>query len=225
MLTCGFLEPINKEISKRLLALDNPSTEEFSLGIWNLGLALTTENDKEVLNNVLDFATRIEYHHVGLTPKAYLAHPVRVAGMTLFFSNPREQKILGTVALLHNVLEVSNMNIRDLELKTDSTVAAYIQLLTVQRDLQNDGAYLNHYYNSISSTPHQLALVKIIDKLDNLIMLGLNPDEDIRIKYLNEIENYVLPMVKKNLPELTNYMESLIIYNRQNGLIEKSKYL
>jgi hypothetical protein len=68
-------------------------------------------------------------------------------------------------------------------------------------------------------------VVKIIDKLDNLFILGLNPDEEVRKRYLNEISNYILPLVKQFLPQLANYFENLVLFNQANGMIDKKKYL
>ena len=225
MLTYGFLEDIEIEISKRLLALENPESEKFSESLWELGMNEISIDDQEQLRKVFSFAASIEYHHVGLSPKAYLAHPIRVAGMTLFLSPNSEKKLLGTIALLHNVLEVSTVSSKKLTDETEHEVAESIQILTVNRDLQENIDYLNKYYSSIETTPHSLSVVKIIDKLDNLFILGLNPDEAVRQRYLNEITTYVLPLVKKFLPQLANYFENLVLFNQANGMIDKKKYL
>ncbi len=225
MLTCDFLESIDKEISKRLYALENPETETFSESLWEKGIKSLSPNTQTYLNKILSFASSIQYHHVGLSSKAYCAHPIRVAGMTLILSHESEKQLLGSVALLHNVLEVSSINVEELRLRTDNITTEYIQKLTVTRDLQEDPAYLNQYYNSIASTSHKLSIVKIIDKLDNLFMLGLNPDSNVKASYLTEIENYVLPLVEDSLPILTEYMKSLVSYNRKNEIIDKSKFL
>ncbi len=225
MLTYGFLEDIEIEISKRLLALENPESEKFSESLWELGMNEISIDDQEQLRKVFSFAASIEYHHVGLSPKAYLAHPTRVAGMTLFLSPNSEKKLLGTIALLHNVLEVSSVSFNQLKEETGHDVAESIQILTVSRDFQENTDYLNKYYKSIELTPHYLSVVKIIDKLDNLFILGLNPDEEVRKRYLNEISNYILPLVKQFLPQLANYFENLVLFNQANGMIDKKKYL
>ena len=225
MRTCDFLEDIEIEISKRLFALENPESEKYSEYLWKLGMNEISVDDQEQLRKVLRFASSIDYHHVGLSPKAYLAHPIRVAGMTLFLSSNSEKKLLGTIALLHNVLEVSTVSSKKLTDETEHEVAESIQILTVNRDLQENIDYLNKYYSSIETTPHSLSVVKIIDKLDNLFMLGLNPDEAVRQRYLNEITTYVLPLVKKFLPQLANYFENLVLFNQTNGMIDKKKYL
>jgi (p)ppGpp synthase/HD superfamily hydrolase len=225
MLTCAFLEDIEIEISKRLLALENPESERFSESLWELGMNEISVDDQEHLTKIFCFAASIDYHHVGLSPKAYLAHPTRVAGMTLFLSPNSEKKLLGTISLLHNVLEVSSVSSKKLIEEAGHEVADSIQILTVTRDLQENIDYLNNYYSSIKSTPHSLSVVKIIDKLDNLFMLGLNPDEAVRQRYLNEISHYVLPLVKQFLPQLANYFENLVLFNQANGMIDKEKYL
>ena len=225
MLTYGFLEEIEIEISKRLLALENPESENFSESLWERGLNEISIDDQERLRKVFSFASSIEYHHVGLSQKAYLAHPIRVAGMTLFLSPNSKKKLLGTIALLHNIYEVSSVSFNQLIEEIGHDVADSIQILTVNRDLQENIDYLNKYYSSIEKTPHSLSVVKIIDKLDNLFMLGLNPDEAVRQRYLNEINTYVLPLVKKFLPQLGNYFENLVLFNQTNGMIDKKKYL
>ena len=225
MLICGFLEDIEIEISKRLMALENPESEKFSESLWELGMNEISIDDQEHLRKVFSFAASIEYHHVGLSPKAYLAHPTRVAGMTLFLSPNSEKKLLGIISLLHNVLEVSSVSYKKLIEETGHEVADSIQILTVSRDFQENTDYLNKYYNSIALTPHSLSVVKIIDKLDNLFMLGLNPDEAVRQRYLNEISHYVLPLVNQFLPQLANYFENLVLFNQANGMIDRKKYL
>lgn len=224
MLTCGILEDIETEIDKRLKALESPENEIFSENIWNVGLNGLDLDEQQYLTNILSFASSLDYHHPGLTSKAYLAHPIRVAGMVILFSQKTEQKILGAISLLHNVLEVSTINYERLESEVGLIVANSVKKLTVERNLQEKTEYLNNYYQAIASTSHSLSIVKIVDKLDNLFMLGLNPDESVRNRYLCEIENYVLPLVDHYLPELSDYIEKLVIYNRENGVIDRIKY-
>jgi len=225
MLTCGILEEIETEIGKRLNALENPENETFSEKIWNFGLKDLAIDDQQYLTSILSFASSLDYNHPGLTPKAYLAHPIRVAGMAILLSQKIEQKILGAISLLHNVLEVSSINYEKLESEVGPVVANSIKILTVERDLQEQTEYLNSYYKAIASTSHSLSIVKIVDKLDNLFMLGLNPDVAVRNRYLGEIEEYILPLVNHYLPDLKVYMENLVTYNRENGVIDRIKYL
>jgi (p)ppGpp synthase/HD superfamily hydrolase len=225
MLTCGIFEDIEIEISKRLNALENSENDTFSEKIWNVGLKKLDYNEQQYLINILSFASSLDYHHPGLTTKVYLAHPIRVAGMAILFSQKTEKKIIGAISLLHNVLEVSSITYEKLESEVGPVVGSSIKTLTVERGLQDNTDYLNNYYNAIASTSHSLSIVKIVDKLDNLFLLGLNPDDAVRKRYLNEINNYILPLVKQFLPGLTHYFEKLVEFNEENGLIDKKKYL
>ena len=60
-----------------------------------------------------------------------------------------------------------------------------------------------------------------MDKLDNLFIIGLNPNKKIRIKYIDEIKEYILPMVKKNIPQIYNYYKLLIKDSYQKGYYNK----
>ena len=53
------------------------------------------------------------------------------------------------------------------------------------------------------------SIVKALDKLDNLFVLGLNPDEAIRANYIGEIREYVIPMAERYLPTIKNYFVEL----------------
>jgi hypothetical protein len=69
--------------------------------------------------------------------------------------------------------------------------------------------------------PLSARVVKIVDKLDNLFVLGLNPDASVRKKYLAEIEDFVLPMAAATLPRLITYMRDLVQDCRLTGFIER----
>ena len=68
------------------------------------------------------------------------------------------------------------------------------------------------------SQSHACRLIKILDKLDNLFLLHLNPNKDVINKYLLEIEKHIMPMVKKDLPVLLTYFEELFINTKKISL-------
>jgi hypothetical protein len=57
--------------------------------------------------------------------------------------------------------------------------------------------------------PH-VRVIKILDKLDNLFVLCLNPSDEVRHQYLADIETFVLPMVASDLPALLPYITALV---------------
>ena len=63
--------------------------------------------------------------------------------------------------------------------------------------------------------------VKVLDKLDNLFMLGLNPNDEVRDRYLEEIKEYIVPLAKKMDDDLAVYIEKLIVYNKNVGHFTK----
>jgi (p)ppGpp synthase/HD superfamily hydrolase len=166
--------------------------------------------------NAYDFAVNIDYDHVGLSSDAYLVHPLRVAEMVAGLSQPLEIDYV-IIALLHNVLEVGGVDIKELEDKFGEIVSDSIQILTVDREQQWDEVYKKEYYEHINAGYEGMKIVKVIDKLDNMFMLGLNPDEQVRMKYLDEINTHVIPIAKKVLPHLIEYLEVLSEDAKQIG--------
>lgn len=171
---------------------------------------------QEKIFHVLAYSKTIEYKHVGLSSEAYFAHPLRV---TRFVLQLERQFNLDTViiALLHNVLEVSSLTKDVLAQNTNEKVATSISLLTVNRSKADDPIYKKEYYEKLSGGFAGARIVKIFDKLDNLFLLCLNPDDEAREGYLQEIEKYIIPEVDMLLPELSSYYRQLVDNCRDVG--------
>ena len=178
--------------------------------LWDECMGIIDEVQKTQLEQVYNYAKRIVYRHVGLSSKIYFAHPLRVASYTILFTekSPIEAGIIG---LLHNVLEVSNTSHADLKKRFGFQILNIIETLTVDRNFEWDSKYKKDYYSAIESLPVNARIVKIIDKFDNLFTLELNPDTQIKSRYLKEIKQYILPMVKRDLPFMYTYFKKLII--------------
>lgn len=209
------LETIEKERASRLSFLRKPDD---SIVRVFADTVLRQEDDttQRRLNDAWDYALSLDYHHPGQSKEVYLAHPMRVA--MLYSQSVRPMDTTGVItAMLHNVKEVSDIPDDELLSSVGEDVANAIFTLTVEREIQWDAAYKNSYYEKIESSQPFTHRVKILDKLDNLFLLCLNPSDEIRERYLNEIEKWVLPMTKKSLPELYDYMCELVIDNRHIG--------
>lgn len=178
-------------------------------------------DDFQKILSAYNFAITIDYDHVGLSSDAYLIHPLRVSEMVIRLSYSLEVDFV-IIALLHNVLEVGDVDIMQLQDKFGGRVARSIQTLTVDRDMQWDEEYKKEYYSCINNGYKGMKVVKVIDKLDNMFMLGLNPDAEVRAKYLGEINMYVIPMAKKVLPHLVKYLEVLSDDAKQVGYFLKN---
>nr|WP_320026563.1 hypothetical protein [uncultured Acetobacterium sp.] len=171
---------------------------------------------QEKIFEVLEYAKTIEYKHVGLSSEAYFAHPLRVARFVLQLERQFDMDTT-TIALLHNVLEVSSLTKNVLAQDTNENVAASISLLTVNRSKADNPIYKKEYYEKLSGDFVGARIVKIFDKLDNLFLLCLNPDDIVRQRYLQEVEKYIIPEVDMLLPELSSYYRQLVKNCRDIG--------
>lgn len=162
----------------------------------------------------------MEYQHAGLSSASYLAHPLRVTEMilTMVPEAPAETLI---IAMLHNVLEVGQVSEAELEQRFGTDVLQALKDLTVDRDQQWDASYKRDYYQRLTDGDAGARIVKVMDKLDNMFLLGLNPDDEIRRRYLEEIETYILPMARQDIPSLVQYLTNLINDCRCSGYLEQ----
>lgn len=212
------LDDIAIERERRLMGLYEPDSHAHEL--WRRALtSLPTDLERERLRVVFQFAKNIKYHHVGLTSDIYFSHPLRVAAIGLLIDADHDSRV-GALGILHNVLEVSHVSADTMEKNFGRNISEQVVALTVDRNIQWDRTYKTAYYKDLMAGPHFTRVVKIIDKLDNLFLLGLNADEDVREKYLSEIEDFVLPMAAETLPELLAYMLNLVNNCRITGFIK-----
>jgi (p)ppGpp synthase/HD superfamily hydrolase len=147
----------------------------------------------------------------------YLEHPVRVARMVAQTAPDADAEVL-EAALLHNVFEVGGLAADDLEAAGyGERVSAGVRLLTIDRDRETDRGYLAAYYGRIESFGPWLALIKCIDRLDNV--LGLQPfgGEFVRGGYLDLTLEFVVPMARRVEPSLGDYIEEAVTYARTVG--------
>tara|TARA_B110000027_G_C16096059_1_gene290853 strand:+ start:167 stop:832 length:666 start_codon:yes stop_codon:yes gene_type:complete len=182
--------------------------------LWRKAIKTVNNKQKNKLILAYNHAQSISYNHSGLSSEIYLAHPIRVASLAILLSsnNPVE---VGIIGLFHNVLEVSKTSEIEIKKKYGGRIHNIISKLTVNRSLQWDPSYKQEYYYSINQLPQNARIVKVIDKFDNLFLLGLNQDKEVRFKYLSEIKTHVMPILKNDLPFLETYFNELILHCEQ----------
>ncbi len=208
---------IDQQRSIRIAQLRQPEPEKLR-NLLELKLAAASISDAE---HWIDFAFGIDYKHVGLSSQTYLMHPLRVAILNLE-SVEFPSKNGFVLALFHNILEVSTLTLPHLKELFGKTIAESIETLTVDRTRQWDWSYKQSYYNGILQSEDWVGQVKIVDKLDNLYTLFLNPDAQIRDKYLAEVERWIIPMAEQLLPTVVNLLIDLTkeTRNREYGAID-----
>ena len=170
-------------------------------------------NSLEDSSDIEAFAVGIEaqkYHHGKLSNAQYMAHPYRVA-QRIIEQYPGVDKTYIKLALCHNIKEVAGID-EDLFNQLGPELVEYVDTLTVDRQIEWDQDYKRAYYLKISEKKIT-RIVKIFDKLDNLFVLSENSDKNIKLMYLAEIEEHLMPFVKLDLFTHLDYFQSLIDIN------------
>lgn len=161
-------------------------------------------------------ASSLSYHHPGQDTQTYLAHPLRVASLYLDVA-PAPSGWGVSLALLHNVLEVAKVDEAALASEFGTPFFDALVILTVDRAQQWDEIYKDRYYGAIGASPTDVGAVKVIDKIDNLYLLSLNANDEVRARYLAEIERWVLPLAERCVPVAVPLMCELVARNRAIG--------
>lgn len=216
-----FFKNYNFERKRRIKSIkvfDNQALKDWNKIIKDKKLI----KHKEEFNNYFNFCKNLNYlHHNG---QIYFSHPLRVATIAYKFRKySKSQKNLIKLALFHNIIETSDCKLSFLKKLLGKQITRQIKILTVDRKKQWNNQYKKNYYKEINSHNKNTRLIKIIDKLDNLFTIGLCKSDSIRKKYIEEIENYILPMVKKDIPVLNKYFSGLIKESYNLGYY-KNKY-
>ena len=155
------------------------------------------------------FAENIQYVHPGLDTKSYLVHPLRVATLSGLFTT--ENKLLtAKVGLLHNVYEVGVVEPTTIIEQFGQSIHLALETLKVDRDRHSNSEYLSSYYSAIAQLPNGLGIVKVVDKIDNLYTLNLTATSETRLKYLTEIEQYLVPLCENVCPQISHTLLNII---------------
>lgn len=170
-----------------------------------------------------DFATGIDYRHGNLPSRIYLNHPIRVA-TTIAREVPNVTEETLIIGLLHNVIEVSQVSSSEIRALFGSNVISAIQALTVDRNRRDKG-YLEEYYSRIEATSIECAIVKVVDKLDNIYMVCFIPSEETRLLYLDEIEDWVIPLASRVIPQIGIRIRDATTVMREIGFLSRDAEL
>jgi (p)ppGpp synthase/HD superfamily hydrolase len=206
---------IQEERMQRINGLTNPDPVAWE--IWERALTNCDVKTRQKLINIYNIASSIKYHHSNTSSEVYFAHPLRVAALSFIYSGDSDAAIIG---LLHNILEVADGGLSYISNKLEPIILIQIQSLNVNRKYQWDIKYNLEYFSRLQNGPRAAIVVKVFDKLDNLFVLGLNPDDMVREKYLAHFEKFMLPMISSQTPDLLNYAIEMISDARRVGFIQ-----
>ncbi|MBR0451191.1 MAG: helix-turn-helix domain-containing protein [Oscillospiraceae bacterium] len=164
----------------------------------------TTAKQKKMENTAkaLDFA--VKAHDGQLRKKSdipYISHPLTLACHCLAMDICDDAVI--AACLLHDVIEDCGVT-RD-ELPVDEETKHIVELLTREKDDSRREKILKEYYGAISGNP-KAALIKCVDRCNNLSTMSWGLSRDRQFRYIDETDRYVLPLLKvvKAVPEFNN---------------------
>lgn len=175
------------------------------------------------IERALAFAKSLESNNASHpSMRAYFSHPLRVARLAFQLLTPPSVEIV-SIGLLHNVFEVTGLTEGELlEAGFSERMASGIRLMTVDRERQFDDAYLTSFYRRIHDFGDDLALIKCVDKLDNLLAFQLF-DGAVRDQYLETTDRFVTPLAAQLSTAFGDYFASVIRYMRAAGCDQELK--
>ncbi len=141
-----------------------------------------------------------------------ILHPLRVSFYsTIFFKNNYD---LMSLCIFHNLFEIENINKIEYKKFINKKTFKHIEALTIDKKKKFNRKYVAQYYKKLMKSPKIVQFAKCLDKFDNLYNLNKNPDINIKKKYLKEIKNYIVPIVKNN-KIFNKYLKLMIKTNYQ----------
>jgi (p)ppGpp synthase/HD superfamily hydrolase len=169
--------------------------------LWSY-LAKKSNNEHVLeLNKLRNYIEKVQFTHLGFSQKDYFLHILRVASMAGIVNT--DYRILSTkMGFLHNIYEVTNLDSSQISLEFGNEIKEILNILKIDRKLQNNYTYLEVYYEEIYKLPFNLGVVKVLDKLDNLYSLNDTATSEMKENYLLEIDTYVVPLCKKVAPQI-----------------------
>ncbi len=177
-----------------------------------------SESEIALIEDSLTFAANQDYG-TNILYKYYVGHPIRVAQLCALWLQKLNEKNVALIqaALIHNALEKEVLTPEQLHAEYNSWIQKTIVTITVDRDDQQNADWAHRYYTELSKLDKYGQMLKVFDKFDNIYALCLNSDADIRNSYLDEIEEYILPVLNKHAPFWTEYFNKLIQSTRKLG--------
>ena len=161
-----------------------------------------------------NFSKNLAYTHPGLDSNIYFYHPLRVCLLSTKIRQKLSSELM-TLCLLHNIFETTDIDPSIISKIFGKKITTQLNILTVNRKNKLKKNYKKNYYKNIKKANKNVIITKILDKLDNLYLLKMNKNLKIKKRYLKEIEDFLMPLIKGNLENLYLYFKNLIEFSKQ----------
>lgn len=137
---------------------------------------------QSLYQKALVFATKAHQWQTRRDGRPYILHPIRVSQMV-------DWDVARCVAILHDVVEDTDVSLDDIKSEFGVDIAIYVSLLTRKEDQYGKEAY-RFFIGRVCT--HKIAIqVKIADITDNLRDA---PTEKQMVKYAKALETLVLAL-------------------------------
>ena len=161
-----------------------------------------------------NFSKNLAYTHPGLDSNIYFYHPLRVCLLSTKIRQKLSSELM-TLCLLHNIFETTDIDPSIISKIFGKKIMMQLNILTVDRKNEWKKNYKKNYYESIKKANKNVIITKILDKLDNLYLLKENKNLMVKKRYLKEIEDFLMPLIRGNLENLYLYFKNLIEFSKQ----------
>lgn len=144
----------------------------------------------------VDYATKA---HKGQFRKnsdiPYIYHPLNLACHCLAMGIKDDAII--AACLLHDVLEDTDFTVEDLKVDFEKEVVELVVLMThgKSEDKTIRENIIKKYYKDLAKNP-KAALIKCVDRCNNLTTMSYGLSRDRIYRYIRESEEYILPLLK-----------------------------
>jgi (p)ppGpp synthase/HD superfamily hydrolase len=126
----------------------------------------------------------------------YILHPLRVGLILLNELGVTEPEPI-IIALLHDVMEDSDITGAELEARFGAEVAHAVKVLTKSKgDDISKAERDRRYMKNLAKADPVIRRIKLSDRLDNVRGLHRSPDASKRRKYWRETQNVYLPFAR-----------------------------
>ena len=161
-----------------------------------------------------NFSKNLAYTHPGLDSNIYFYHPLRVCLLSTKIKQKLSSELM-TLCLLHNIFETTDIDPSIISKIFGKKITTQLNILTVNRANEFKKNYKKNYYENIEKANKNVIITKILDKLDNLYLLKMNRNLRVKKRYLKEIEDFLMPLIKGNLKSLYLHFKNLIEFSKQ----------
>ncbi|MCB0820031.1 MAG: hypothetical protein KDC13_05380 [Bacteroidetes bacterium] len=209
-----FNGPFDRELeSKYLTVYTNCINREQEAFLNEIAESLNSKEIDEI-KETIEFGKSFSYG-TRKVDEYYFSHALRIA--RLVYYNIRFKQLENLLpeangmsgfcsalraALIHNSFEKNLMSRQEFAAKFGQYYCDAVDFITVDREAMKTREGVLAHYRKLATAPEWVLGMRALDKADNLLILHVNPDEQVKKDYLLEIENDLIPLLKKGQPEL-----------------------